>query len=173
MGKHYMTDQGVPVPTMTELSKVSSATTLALPLLGTLGAMALMSHDYQSRLRSGTPIGYQGQPLSRRILDQVEEFADKHPLVTGALGTVGLRQVGKTIPAQLLGRKAQKVWEPIKETISGARAQSRQKLKTMVESEKLSAYVSGAVSPSTSTVILPDIDLEKVSMWLGDLILNG
>jgi hypothetical protein len=175
MGKHYMTDQGVPVPTMTELAKVSadSATTLALPLLGTLGTMALMSHDYQSRLRSGIPVGYQGLPLSRRILDQVEDFADKHPLASGLIGTIGLRQAGKSIPGRLFGRKAQKVWEPVQETLSGAKEQMKQKLKDMVEAEKLSSYVSGAVTPSNSTVILPDIDLEKVSMWLGELILNG
>jgi hypothetical protein len=132
-----------------------------------------MSHDYQSRMRSGVLIGYEGQPWSRRLLDQIEEFADVHPLLTGAAGVVGLRQIGKTVPARLFGRKAQKVWDPIKETVSGAREQGRQKLKQMIESEKLSSYVSGAVSVPTSTVTLPDIDLEKVSMWLGDLILNG
>lgn len=176
MGKHYMTDQGVPVPTMTELAKVSSvgsATTLALPLLGTLGAMALMSHDYQSRLRSGIPVGYEGLPWSRRLLDQAEEFADKHPLIAGLAGTVALRQLGKTVPAQLFGHKAKKIWEPVSETLSGAREQSKQKLQDMVEAEKLSSYLSEAVSPPSSTVLMPDIDLEKVSMWLGDLILNG
>jgi hypothetical protein len=173
MGKHYMTDQGVPVPTMTELSKVSSATTLALPLLGTLGAMALMSHDYQSRLRSGIPIGYQGLPWNRRLLDQAEEFSDKHPLLAGTVGAVALRRVGKTAPMQLLGQKAKKGWEPVSETLSGAKEQSQKKLKELVEAEKLSSYVSSAVSPPSSTVLMPDIDLEKVSMWLGDLILNS
>lgn len=175
MGKHYMTDQGVPVPTMTELSKVSydAGTSLALPLLGTLGTMALMSHDYQSRLRSGIPIGYEGLPLSRRLLDQIEYFSDEHPLATGLMGTVGLRQLGKTIPARLLGRKAQKAWAPVKETIYGAKDQMKRNLSDMVAAEKLSSYVSGAVDTPTSTVVLPDIDLEKVAMWIGDLILNG
>lgn len=177
MGRHYMTDQGVPIPTMTELAKTSADTamarSLALPLLGTLGAMALMSHDYQSRLRSGVPIGYEGQPWGRRLLDQVEEFSDEHPLVTGLTGVVGLRQLGKTIPAKLFTRKAKRVWEPVSETISGAKGRSRQMLKELVEQEKLSAYMAGAVDRPTSTVMLPDIDLEKVAMLLGDLILNG
>jgi hypothetical protein len=174
MGKHYMSDQGVPVPVMTELSKVSAdAASLAIPLLGTLGTMALMSHDYQSRLRSGIPIGYQGQPLSRRLLDQIEQFSYNHPFVTGLVGTAGLRRLGKTVPAQLLTRKARGAMEPVTETLSGAKEQMQRKLKKMVEAEKLSAYVADAVSTPTSTVLLPDIDLEKVSMWLGDLILNG
>jgi hypothetical protein len=50
MGKHYMTDQGVPIPMLTELAKTSS---LAFPLFGTLGLMTLLSNDYNSRLARG------------------------------------------------------------------------------------------------------------------------
>jgi hypothetical protein len=176
MGKHYITDQGVPVPTMTELSKVSAASntlSLALPLLGTLGTMALMSHDYQSRLRSGIPVGYEGQPWSRRILDQVEEFSHNHPLIAGTAGVVGLRQFGKSNPAQAMERKAKELWGPLSKTVMNAKDQVSQRLKEVLSSEKLSAYMERAVDNPSGTVVLPDIDLEKVSMWLGDLILYG
>lgn len=170
MGKHYMSDQGVPIPVMTELAKMSSDTaSLAIPLLGTLGTMALMSHDYQSRLRSGIPLEYDGLPLSRQLLDRAETFADDHPLLTGLGGVVGLRQLGKTQAAQWLEDQARKAGPRLRET--GTKFKNQ--LKDLVSSEKISMLVADAVTPATGTVIMPDIDLEKVSMYLGDLILNG
>jgi len=176
MGPHYMSDQGVPVPTLTELTKVSAVSpgsAVGIPLLGTLGLMAALSHDYQSRLRSGIPVGYEGLPLGRRVLDNVEQFAYQHPIVTSGVGTVaGYRAMGSK-PAKWLGGKAKELWGPAKETAQKAWEPARETLKGLASGVKISAYLGDVISDSGSTVKLPEIDLDKVAEWLGWVIYEG
>ena len=174
MGKHYMTDQGVPIPVSTELAKMSSASTsLALPIFGTLGLMAALSHDYQSRLKSGIPIGYQGQPLSRRILDQLGRFSHEHPLITGATGVVVGRRLGRTWPARMLAEKGRRAFIPVQETLTSAGRSAKDTLRGLAEGTKISSYLGGELSQTNSTVIMPELNLDKVAEWLGWLILEG
>lgn len=178
MGQHYMTDQGIPIPTITELSKVSqvhpsSLSTLALPIFGTLGLMAALAHDYQSRLKSGIPIGYEGQPLSRRVLDQIEQFSQEHPLITGAAGIVAGRRIGKTAPVQFLTRKGQQIFSPIKETVTGAGRAASDTLRDLTQGVKISSYLENELRSEKSTVLLPELNLDKLAEWLGWLIVEG
>lgn|GEM_PF-1856127 len=175
MGKHYMTDQGIPVPAMTELAKTSAANpySLALPVLGTLGTMAALGHDYQSRMRSGIPMGYEGLPLSRRILDTVSEFSHDHPLLTAGLGIVGGHRLGKTLPAQILKRKGSQALMPVTETARGLASEARKRMQGLAKGVKVSAYLENDLPTPSDTVVLPDIDLDKVAEWLGWVVLEG
>lgn len=167
MGKHYMTEQGIPIPTMTELTKMSAAPSLALPIFGTLGAMAALSHDYQSRLRSGIPIGYEGLPLSRRILDSLGEFVYEHPIISAGVGVIGGHRLGQTKAVQGLGEWGRKAWGPLK---TQAR-EAKEALKNLVGGTKISSCIE--IPPARSTVLLPNIDLDKVAEWLGWVIMEG
>ena len=177
MGKHYVTDQGVPVPVSTELAKVSAAgssmATLALPIFGTLGVMAALSHDYQSRLNSGIPIGYEGQPLSRRVLDKVEEFSHEHPLLAGGAGVIAGRRFGKSRLAQTLAQKGKQLYTPLKETVTTVGRGARDTLEGLTSGTKISAYIEKDLGPSQSTVLLPPVDLDKLAEWLGWMIVEG
>lgn len=178
MGKHYQTEQGVPIPVSTEIAKLSAApssslTTMALPIFGTLGLMAALSHDYQSRLKSGIPIGYEGQPLSRRMLDKLEQFAHEHPLITGATGVIAGRRLGRTAPAQFLAQKGQQLFQPLKETVKSVGHGAKETLEGLTRGVKISSYLQSEMSPEGSTVMLPDVDLDKVAEWLGWVIVEG
>lgn len=179
MGPHYMTDQGVPVPTMTELAKVSAdmsranALSLAVPIFGTLGTMAALSHDYHSRLRSNVPLGYEGLPLSRRILDKVERFSDEHPLATGLIGTGAYYRLGKTAPVQFAGSKLLSGVERLKPLLSRAGRGISSTLSGLAENVKVSSYLGDVISPPTSTVLLPEMDFDKIAEWLGWVIVEG
>ena len=166
MGKHYMTDQGVPVPTLTELSKYSAAggmASLGIPILGTLGAMTALSHDYQSRMNSGMPLGYSGLPLSRRLLDRVGQFSHDHPVLTAAGSAAALRGLGRSSAVQSALQKVRPVGSKVKQEVFNA----REALRDISEGIKQSSYIENFVVPSHSTVILPSIDMEKISEWLG------
>jgi hypothetical protein len=169
MGPHYMTDQGIPIPAMTELSKVSAinARSFALPVAGTLGAMAALSHDYKSRLRSEIPIGYEGLPLSRRVLDRTGEFVNKHPLISAGVGIAGGHLLGQSRPVQAAGQWGANAAGVVKSRFQGAHAA----LKNLIGGSKISSYVGAA--PSDSTVVLPEVDLDKVAEWLGWVIIEG
>jgi len=177
MGAHYMTDQGVPVPTMTEMSKISAApsraVSMALPIFGTMGAMSALAHDYQSRLRSGIPIGYEGLPLSRRILDQAGEFSYEHPLLAGIGGTLALRGAVRSKPGQGLLRAATQAGQKLKGPAQNALQKAKDTLRGLGEGAKVAEWVGSELAPSYSTVELPDVDLDKVAEWLGWAILEG
>jgi hypothetical protein len=167
MGPHYMTEQGIPIPTMTEMSKVSDARSLALPIIGTLGTMAALSHDYNSRLRSGIPIGYDELPLGRRVLDSLGGFVYEHPLLSAGIGIIGGHRLGQTKAMQTAGRWGAKAFNTVKPRVQEAHAA----LKNLVHGTKISSYV-GVNSPK-STVILPEVDLDKVAEWLGWVVIEG
>lgn len=81
-GPQYLTDEGFPIPTLTELRKESSA----LPLLGSAALIAVLGNDYESRLRRGHNVHNQHATLSRRLLDLAGETASENPMMS----TVGL-----------------------------------------------------------------------------------
>lgn len=163
MGPYYRTDQGIPIPAMTELAKVSSekTATLAVPLLGTLGLMTGLSHDYLSRLQSGIPIRYPDLPLSRRLLDTIEEFSYNHPLVTGALGVMGSRALLKRPAVQAFSQKV----------VTPAVSKAKNILQQLARGEKISSYLE--IPETQSTVLLPELDLDKTAEWIGWLIVEG
>jgi hypothetical protein len=166
MGKHYMTDQGVPIPTLTELAKYSAAggmASLGIPILGTLGAMTALSHDYQSRMNSGVPLGYSELPLSRRLLDRVGQFSHEHPVITAAGGAAALRGLGRSSVAQNALQKIKPLGTKVKKEVFNA----REALRDISEGIKQSSYIEQFIVPSHSTVILPSMDMEKISEWLG------
>lgn len=177
MGEHYMTDQGIPIPTNTELAKVGglNPAALALPLFGTLGTMALMAHDYNSRIQDGVPLGHPYLPFSRRALDTSESFAQEHPLITAGLGTAALFALGKTKPFQVLG----------KTILPGAASAARRggsvvknKAQDIMRSlaggeTKLSSYVGDLIPRNTDTVLLPEIDMDKLAERIGKIIVEG
>jgi hypothetical protein len=91
-GPQYLTDEGIPIPTLTELRKESSAADAALPMLGAAGLVTALSHDYDSRLRRGKHVHNPHASFGRRLLDRIGEHASENPLLdtAGALGLYGL-----------------------------------------------------------------------------------
>lgn len=177
MGKHYMTDQGMPIPVNTELAKLSeegSSASLVLPVFGTLGTMVALSHDYKSRLRSEVPLGHPGLPLSRRILDKVEEFNDKHPIATALIGAGGLYGLGKTPPAKYIGEAISRVKEPAKKFIGNAKEDVTATMRGLASGNtKISSYLGESIMGSGSTVLLPEINIDKLAEWVGRLLIEG
>lgn len=168
MGTHYMTDQGVPISTVTEMSKMSS---LALPLFGTLGLMTLLSSDYKSRLARGEPVGHPGLPLGRRLLDQAGAFTQDHPLASTAIGVTGLNALG----GSLAGRAANKqIFEPgTKYLAQGTDAATKWLNRMASGTPKLSSILADLLPQPTDTVLLPKLDIEKIAERIGELIVEG
>ena len=176
MGKHYMTDQGIPVPVNTEMAKMSGAQSLTLPAMGTLGVMAALAHDYQSRLKSGIPIGYEHQPLSRRILDNVEQFANEHPIATGVGGVMLGRGISTTPLIRRLAGGAKNIGRPVIDTAKEVGRGARETLRGLGGGGagiKLSSVVDDMTTPVDSAILMPEVDLDKVAEWLGWAILEG
>jgi intein/homing endonuclease len=176
MGKHYMTDQGIPIPTRTELAKTSAdnMVSLALPIFGTLGTMAALSHDYQSRLRSDVPLGYSGLPLSRRVLDKVETFAHEHPLVSSVAGAAAFHGLGKTPPMQYIGRNAGRVTRPVKNFLAGLGQDAKATMSGLAGgTTKISEYLGDNLMTSGSTVLMAEVDVDKLAEWLGEILIEA
>lgn len=177
MGPHYRTDQGIPIPANTELAKIGglSPSALALPLFGTLGTMALMAHDYNSRTQQGIPLGHPYLPFSRRVLDKAEGFAQEHPMIAAGLGTAALYGLGRTRPFQFLGKKIMpKAIETLQKGTSVAKERAQAAMRSLAGGEvKLSAYIEDIVPVTTDTVLLPDIDIDKIAERIGSIIVEG
>ncbi len=167
MGQHYMTDQGVPIPTLTELQKVSAFNpkSLALPLFGTLGIMTLMAHDYNTRKDQGIPLGHPYLPTSRRFLDKAEGAVQDHPLISAALGTALLHRGGgrlisgiKSLPSTAgnLKNRAQEAYRGLR---SG--------------STKMSEWLGDDLPTVNDTVMMPEVDIDKIAMRIGEIIANA
>ena len=171
MGPHYMTDQGVPIPTNTELAKVGSLGGYALPFVGTLGLMALLGHDYSSRMQDGIPIGHPALPLSRRILDQVEQASYEHPFIAAGVGTLGLKGLG----ASRLGQWANKrVANPLMDIGSDIAGKSKEVLRGVSSGGvKVSTWLAHELPVPADTVTLPAVDLDKLAEHIGWLIVEG
>lgn len=179
MGPHYMTDQGVPIPTLTEMvpkqaSAGSYAKSLALPALGTLAVMSALGLDYQSRLRRGEPVGHPALPLSRRLLDRIEGFSHEHPILTAMGGTAALHGVGR-IPAVRAGAgHAANVGRKVKDKAQAAASKIKDALRGLAEGQvKVSELLEADIPTPGGTVELPDVDLDKIAMKIGLLIWEG
>lgn len=171
MGPHYMTDQGIPVPTMTELAKVGSVAGFALPAIGTLGLMALLGQDYSSRMQDGIPLGYPGLPLSRRILDQLEETVQEHPVISAGVGTLGLHMLGRS-PIGQWGHK--RLFTPLMDIGGDIAGKARGIIgKVSAGKTKLSSYMEEDIPQPLDTVLLPEIDLDRLAEKIGELIVEG
>jgi hypothetical protein len=174
MGPHYMTDQGVPVPTLTEIapSKYASAKSLALPLLGTLGAMTAMGHDYMSRVDRGIPIGHPALPASRRALDTLEESVHEHPVISAVLGTLLLRRLGGTQMAQGLKKH---IAGPVQRGAIDVQRRASEALKAFAGGQKkISSWLGPEIiSKPTDTVLLPVVNMDKIAERLGEIIVEG
>lgn len=171
MGPHYMTDQGIPIPAMTELAKTGSFGGYALPLVGTLGLMALLGHDYQNRMQEGIPIGHPGLPMSRRLLDYVEEAASDHPLITAGVGTLGLKALGGSRLGQWANRR---VVNPLMDIGGDVANKSKDVIRRVAEGgTKISSWLQDEMPALTDTVLLPEINLDRLAEKLGELIVEG
>jgi hypothetical protein len=176
MGPHYMTDQGVPVPTLTEMvpKQASAASSLALPFLGTLATMSALGLDYQSRLRRGEPVGHPALPLSRRLLDRAGKFTTEHPLVSAVGGTLALKGLGR-IPAVRSGMShAGRAGKYVADKGRKATAYVRQGLKDLVTDRvKMSELLEDDIPIPTGTVELPKVDMDKIATKVGILMWEG
>jgi hypothetical protein len=173
MGEHYMTEQGIPIPTMTELQKVSafSPTSLALPLFGTLGLMALMSHDYGTRVEQGIPVGHPYLPTSRRWLDKVEQFAHEHPLITAGAGTLALHRLGGTRALQALKSR---VGAPVAGAAGRLKERAQAAMKGFTEgTTKMSEWLGDDLPTPHDTVMLPAVDIDKIAERIGEVIVEA
>jgi len=177
MGPHYRTDQGIPIPATTELAKIGALgpKALALPLFGTLGTMALMAHDYNSRTQQGIPLGHPYLPFSRRVLDKTEHFAQENPLIATALGTAALFGLGRTRGGQFLGKTVMpKVTGALSAGAKAVKERASAAMQGLKGGEtKLSAYMEDIVPATTDTVLLPDIDIDKIAERIGSIIVEG
>ena len=89
MGPQYRTEEGVDIPTLTELHAVkhgAELTNVGLPVLGSAALVAALGHDYESRLRRGYPVDQPDQPIHRRLVDRVGAYASDHPALAFLTG---------------------------------------------------------------------------------------
>lgn len=89
-GTTYMTEEGVTVPSITEMRKMSSdLMSTALPILGVGGLVTALSHDYESRLRKGYYNPY--APLHEQLVNRLGQYAYEHPALSllGGLSAYG------------------------------------------------------------------------------------
>lgn len=171
MGPHYMTDQGVPIPANTELAKMSSIGGYALPAVGTLGIMALLGQDYNSRMQDGIPMGHPGLPVTRRGLDWLEETTHEHPLISAGVGALGLHMLGRS-PLGQWGHK--RLVNPLLDIGGDVAGKAKGMFNRVVHGEtKLSAYLGRDIPIPMDTVLLPEIDLDRLAEKIGELIVEG
>jgi hypothetical protein len=175
MGPHYMTDQGVPVPTMTEIvptNKYAAAGSLALPLMGTLGAMTAMGHDYMSRLDRGIPVGHPALPTSRRALDKLEGAVHEHPIISTVIGTLLLRRLGGTRVAEGLKKH---VAGPLGRGAGEVQRRASDALKAFAGGQqKISSWLGPEIiSKPSDTVLLPIVNIDKIAERIGEIIVEG
>jgi hypothetical protein len=92
-GPHYMSEEGVPVSTLTELhpKEATEIGNVALPVLGSAALVTALGHDYDSRLRRGQ-VGDPSAPIHQKLVDRVGAYTSEHPAlaILGSLGAYGL-----------------------------------------------------------------------------------
>ncbi len=80
-GPQFMTDEGVPISTLTELQKESAAgASVALPALGSAALVTALGHDYDHKMQ-------QGQPRTG-ALGAVGQYASENPTLSFLAGLV-------------------------------------------------------------------------------------
>lgn len=175
MGAHYMTDQGVPIPVLTELTKMSADTTgfarsLALPLFGTLGTMALLGMDRRHRLAQGYVPGDPNEGAMRRGVDALGSAAADYPLLFAGMGTLGLRAAGNTNAAKYLGEN---IVKPLAQKGQMRRAKIDESLRGWAKRTDESVKNWANTKTSSDTVLLPSLDMDKIAEALGEVLLNN
>jgi len=175
MGSHYMSDQGVPIPVLTEFSKISAvnssfARSLALPLFGTLGTMALLGMDRNRRLSQGYIPGNPHEGLLRRGIDTLGTASAHYPLMFAGLGTMGLRAAGNTQAAKYLGKN---IVKPLaqKGEMHGHKVNTA--VKNWAENVDRDIQNWKNTKVSSDTVTLPKLDMDKIAESLGEVLLNN
>lgn len=108
MGPQYRTEEGVDVPTLTELHAVKNAghPNVGLPILGSAALVAALGHDYESRLKRGYPVGQPDQPLHRQLVDHLGSYASDHPalaFLSGLAAYGGVRGLTSKFAAFMQG----------------------------------------------------------------------
>ena len=141
----------------------------------TMRIEGVQSGDYGSRMEQGIPMGHPYLPLSRRILDKVEAFAQEHPLLATGIGTLALHRLGKTRPLQFLGKTViPKATDVAQRGMSSVKDRASAAMKALAGGEtKLSAYMEDLIPEPTDTVMLPEVDIDKVAERVGFLIVEG
>jgi hypothetical protein len=185
MGKHYMTDQGVPVPITTELSKMSSVANtvantmgkypVAIPTMTMLGIMAALAYDQKRRSYDGVPLGHPGLPLPRRMMDTAGEFTSNHPIISLLGGSALLHKgLGRTGVQKAVRSVENAVRPSIEGTLQGLRGGTASvKLSQLASGEKIASILPEMVATPDSAVTLPEVDLDKLAEWLGWIIVDG
>ena len=172
MGAHYMTDQGIPIPVLTELTKTSAdsgiARSLALPLFGTLGTMALLGMDRRHRLAQGYVPGDPYESMPRRAVDTVGSFAENHPLIFAGLGTMGLRAAGNTQAAKYLGKN---IIKPLAQKGQASRGRLDESLRAWAKNTDQNVKNWASTKTSSDNVTLPELDMSKIAESLGEILL--
>lgn len=175
MGAHYMSDQGVPIPVLTELSKTSAeggslARSLALPLFGTLGTMALLGMDRRRRLSQGYIPGDPNESLSRRSIDALGSASSQYPLLFAGLGTMGLRAAGNLPSVKYL---KQNIVKPLAQKGEMHRQNADVAIKEWAKRVDQNVQNWKNTKVSSDTVTLPEIDMDKIAESLGEILLNN
>jgi hypothetical protein len=175
MGPHYMTDQGVPIPVLTELTKMSAdssgfARSLALPLFGTLGTMALLGMDRRHRLAQGYVPGNPYENAPRRGIDTLSTAAANHPLLFAGLGTLGMRAAGNTRAAKYLGENVAKpLFNKGQKAVSGI----DESLRRWAQKTSQEIIVGASMKAASDSVSLPVLDMDKIAESLGEILLGN
>jgi hypothetical protein len=173
MGAHYMTDQGIPIPVLTELTKMSAdssglARSLALPLFGTLGTMALLGMDRRHRLAQGYIPGNPYENAPRRGIDALSTAAADHPLLFAGLGTLGMRAAGNTGAAKYLGENVvNPLFQKGKKVVSGI----DESLRRWAQKTSQEIEMSASAKAASDSVSLPVLDMDKIAESLGEILL--
>lgn len=97
-GAQYRTEEGVDIPTLTELHAVKRASEYGagLPVLGSAALVAALGHDYDSRLRRGYPVNDPNQPIHKQLVDRVGQYSSDHPAMAFLSG-LALYGAGKNL----------------------------------------------------------------------------
>lgn len=93
-GPHYMTDEGVSIPKLTELHKVGNSQSIGLPILGSAALVAALGHDYESRLRKGHDVNNPDAPIHEKLFNRMSQLYADHPAL-GFLGNLGAYGVAR------------------------------------------------------------------------------
>ena len=93
MGPQYRSEEGIDVPTLTEMSPEKTGS-VAMPILGSAALVEALGHDYESRLRRGEPVGDPNAPIHNRLIDHLSQLAAEHPALS-MLGTLSAYGIGK------------------------------------------------------------------------------
>jgi hypothetical protein len=105
-------------------------------------------------------------------LDKLEQTVHEHPVASAIVGTLLLRRMGSTRMAKGVQKH---VFEPLKRGAGALKEKSQRALKAFsTGNEKISTWLGDdIIAPANDTVMLPEVDLEKVAERLGEVIVES